>query len=104
MKKNTASIAISLFVVVLITAYKNPPQQKEIAVNDKKGSIKTGAEQTEKYLPYLKGKRVAILANQTSAPALALPRKPCSGPKTFTILTPSDCRLSTRCLLPMIEV
>ncbi len=30
------------------------------------GSIRTGAEQTEKYLPYLKGKRVAILANQTS--------------------------------------
>ena len=28
--------------------------------------IKTGAEQTEKYLGYLKGKRVAILANQTS--------------------------------------
>ncbi len=29
-------------------------------------SIQTGAEQTEKYLPYLKGKRVAIMANQTS--------------------------------------
>ena len=29
-------------------------------------AIKTGAEQTEKYLPYIKGKRVAILANQTS--------------------------------------
>lgn len=28
--------------------------------------IKTGAEQTEKYLPILKGKRVAIVANQTS--------------------------------------
>ena len=28
--------------------------------------IKTGAEQTEKYLPMLKGKRVAIVANQTS--------------------------------------
>lgn len=28
--------------------------------------IKTGAEQTEKYLTYIKGKRVAILANQTS--------------------------------------
>ena len=28
--------------------------------------IKTGAEQTEKYLGYLKGKRVAILANKTS--------------------------------------
>lgn len=31
-----------------------------------KAPLKTGAEQTEKYLPYLKGKRVAILANQTS--------------------------------------
>ena len=29
-------------------------------------AIKTGAEQTEKYLPILKGKRVAIVANQTS--------------------------------------
>lgn len=28
--------------------------------------IKTGAEQTEKYIPYLKGKRVAMLANQTT--------------------------------------
>ena len=32
----------------------------------KNGVIKTGAEQTEKYLPYLKGKRVAILANLTT--------------------------------------
>jgi len=28
--------------------------------------IKTGAEQTDKYLPLLKGKRIAIVANQTS--------------------------------------
>jgi uncharacterized protein YbbC (DUF1343 family) len=28
--------------------------------------ILTGAEQTSKYLPYLKGKRIAIMANQTS--------------------------------------
>ncbi|MDF3076682.1 MAG: hypothetical protein K0S09_571 [Sphingobacteriaceae bacterium] len=28
--------------------------------------IKTGAEQTEKYVPYLKGKRVAMLANPTT--------------------------------------
>ena len=28
--------------------------------------IKTGAEQTELYVPYLKGKRVALLANQTA--------------------------------------
>jgi uncharacterized protein YbbC (DUF1343 family) len=33
---------------------------------DAKAQIKTGAEQTDKYVPYLKGKRVAILANQTS--------------------------------------
>ena len=66
MKKIPAFISIALFVVVLITAYKNPSQQKEIAVSNKKDSIKTGADQTEKYLPYLKGKRVAILANQTS--------------------------------------
>lgn len=42
-------------------ATTNP--QKSLTVN---GGIKTGAEQTEEYLPYLKGKRVAILANQTS--------------------------------------
>ena len=32
----------------------------------KETAIKTGAEQTGKYLPLLKGKRVAIMANQTS--------------------------------------
>jgi uncharacterized protein YbbC (DUF1343 family) len=30
------------------------------------GELKTGAEQTNEYVPYLKGKRVAILANQTA--------------------------------------
>ncbi|MEI9911046.1 MAG: DUF1343 domain-containing protein [Bacteroidota bacterium] len=39
------------------------PQSPAIAVKE---PIKTGAEQTEKYLPYLKGKRVAIMANLTS--------------------------------------
>lgn len=38
---------------------------KNYTNNNGKG-IKTGADQTEKYLPYLKGKRVAIMANQTS--------------------------------------
>lgn len=66
MKKTPAFISIALVVVVLITAYKIPTLQKEIAVSNKKDPIKTGADQTEKYLPYLKGKRVAILANQTS--------------------------------------
>ncbi|MXV52630.1 DUF1343 domain-containing protein [Pedobacter sp. HMF7647] len=31
-----------------------------------KAEIKTGADQTEKYLPYLKGKRIGLLGNQTS--------------------------------------
>ena len=38
-----------------------PPAQNEI-----KNKIITGADQTEKYLPYLKGKRVAVLANPTT--------------------------------------
>src|SRR5213078_200062 len=39
-------------------------QEQAIAAREKQ--IRTGAEQTEKYVPYLRGKRVAILANQTS--------------------------------------
>ena len=38
-------------------------QNPQIVAN---GQIKTGADQTDQYLPYLKGKRVAILANPTS--------------------------------------
>lgn len=45
----------------LYSAFKNPT-----ASPAKTGFLKTGADQTEKYLPYLKGKRVAILGNQTS--------------------------------------
>ncbi len=37
-------------------------------------------------------------------PALALPRKPCSGPNTFTILTPNLLRLSTKWVFPITEV
>jgi uncharacterized protein YbbC (DUF1343 family) len=43
------------------------PEKNETAKTfHSKPPIKTGAEQTENYLPYLKGKRVAILANQAS--------------------------------------
>lgn len=66
MKKIPTFLSIALFGVVLITAYKNPSGQKEIAVSTIKDSIRTGADQTEIYLPYLQGKRVAVLANQTS--------------------------------------
>jgi len=37
-----------------------------VIVSSAQARIKTGAEQTEKYLPLLNGKRVAIVANQTS--------------------------------------
>jgi len=37
-----------------------------VVVSSAQTEIKTGAEQTERYLPLLKGKRVAIVANQTS--------------------------------------
>ena len=52
-----------LLVFTLLTTNPNPATT--FVVPDRV-SIKTGAEQTDQYLPYLKGKRVAILANQTS--------------------------------------
>jgi uncharacterized protein YbbC (DUF1343 family) len=46
-------IALFLFLSIFTISFTQP-------------AIKTGAEQTERYLPLLKGKRVAIMANQTS--------------------------------------
>ncbi len=37
-----------------------------VVVSSAQARIKTGAEQTEKYLPLLKGKRIAVVANPTS--------------------------------------
>lgn len=55
----------TLFTLILVTAFLfscgNQANTKTTS-----GEIKTGAEQTEKYLPLLNGKRVAIVANQTS--------------------------------------
>ena len=66
MNKIPAFLSIAFLGTVLITGFRNPSQQKEFNVINSKDTIRTGADQTEKYLPYLKGKRVAILANQTS--------------------------------------
>ena len=78
MKKNSLFIFSILLIIVVITAFKNPVREQSlvsIAQNNAgrtavavapKDTIRTGADQTEKYVPYLKGKRVAILANQTS--------------------------------------
>ncbi len=53
MKLLRSSICVFVFALVGVAALAQT-------------GIKTGAEQTEKYLPILKGKRVAIVANQTS--------------------------------------
>ncbi len=78
MKSLSLFIFSTLLIVAVITAFKilvreqplvsivgNHADPKAVAVVPK-DTIKTGADQTEKYVPYLKGKRVAILANQTS--------------------------------------
>lgn len=49
---------------VCLFIFSNLPSFAADAINAK--SIRTGADQTEKYLPFLKGKRVAILANPTT--------------------------------------
>jgi uncharacterized protein YbbC (DUF1343 family) len=51
-------ILFLISVVVLYSAHKPVPAAGK--------ALKTGAEQTEKYLSYLKGKRIGILGNQTS--------------------------------------
>jgi uncharacterized protein YbbC (DUF1343 family) len=57
-------LIISLVLIVsTFLSYTSPPNSLS---NDNKIRIQTGAEQTGKYLPYLKSKRVAILANQTT--------------------------------------
>ena len=53
---------LATFSCSFCTSPKKMPVKNRIADT----SIKTGAGQTEKYLSYIKGKRIAILANQTS--------------------------------------
>jgi uncharacterized protein YbbC (DUF1343 family) len=48
-------------------AVPNPYKVKAEDIDKpKKGKLQTGAEQTELYVPYLKGKRVGMVVNQTS--------------------------------------
>ena len=56
-----------LFGLLLLTlAFCSPSKKLQVNELTTNKPILTGAEQTEKYIPYLQGKRVAILANQTS--------------------------------------
>jgi uncharacterized protein YbbC (DUF1343 family) len=54
-----------IICMAVLTLSCSATKPKNTSIKDAKG-IKTGAEQTEEYVPYLKGKRVAILANLTS--------------------------------------
>ncbi len=51
-------------LALCISCNSQKQSQNPVVVAD--GQIKTGADQTEKYIPYLKEKRVAILANPTT--------------------------------------
>src|SRR6187402_740443 len=60
----------SIFFVLIagtsIFCSSSKPKQEKAPLVVTKKEIKTGAEQTDKYLPLIKGKRVAVMANQTS--------------------------------------
>ncbi|HEX6170380.1 MAG TPA: DUF1343 domain-containing protein [Chitinophagaceae bacterium] len=60
----------SILFILLASSFTfcvtSKPEQKKSPVDVNKKEIQTGAEQTDKYLPLLKGKRVAIMANQTT--------------------------------------
>ncbi|MEP7237251.1 MAG: DUF1343 domain-containing protein [Ferruginibacter sp.] len=58
-------VFVSVIIISVSCATPKTAAQKSTAINTST-SLSTGAEQTEKYLGYIKGKRVAILANQTS--------------------------------------
>ena len=65
MKKNRFwSTLVTLSVLILFLNFCDFAKVKEPQVQDQ--PIQTGAEQTDRYIPYLKSKRVAMLANQTS--------------------------------------
>src|SRR5688572_5502289 len=57
---------IFLLILTNVLARFFAPGEPAPAVEVPKENIRTGAEQTELYVPYLKGKRVAILANPTT--------------------------------------
>ncbi len=63
MRSAITIILLFLGPVFLLGAKQQSKQMSAIPYGKQ---IMTGADQTEKYLPYLKGKRVAIMANPTS--------------------------------------
>jgi uncharacterized protein YbbC (DUF1343 family) len=59
-------MAFILFAGIFTFCTTPKSKNKKIPAGVNKTAIRTGAEQTEKYLPLLQGKRIAIMANQTT--------------------------------------
>src|SRR5215203_1209927 len=58
---------LKLFILLILPGVLYSSFQKTRTTAEEPKSLpKTGAEQTAKYLPYLKGKRIGIVGNQTS--------------------------------------
>jgi uncharacterized protein YbbC (DUF1343 family) len=57
---------LRITLLVLAAFLFSAAVRKQALVASNKKEIQTGAEQTDKYLPYIKGKRIAILGNQTT--------------------------------------
>ena len=55
-----------ILVVTGLSFCSTTNHQPQNSADENKLSIRTGAEQTERYTPLLQGKRVAVMANQTS--------------------------------------
>ncbi|OUJ72453.1 hypothetical protein BXP70_17990 [Hymenobacter crusticola] len=66
MSKLPAFLASVLLTVVCSGFYHAAALSADLRPMPAKSAIRTGAEQTEQYMPYLQGKRVAILGNQTT--------------------------------------
>lgn len=66
MKSPFFNLFIALGIVVLIACTKKQLASKYTVSTTQKTQIITGADQLSEYLPLLKGKRVAMLVNQTS--------------------------------------
>ena len=57
---------IFLLTLAFVFSFCGTSRHNSKGIVENANPIKTGAEQTEKYLPYLQGKRVAMMANLTS--------------------------------------
>lgn len=64
MLNSITSVVVTLLISVRLFGAGTEASIRASALSEK--PILTGADQLDKYLPYLKGKRVAILANQTT--------------------------------------